>query len=353
MRLNIEGRVAAGQGRAATFTQLDWVRANTRQSLGIDPYPGTLNLRISGSSNLQAWQSWRRRSGIRIPAQRAADCDARCYPVRIADQCTAAVLLPEISDYPEDQVEVISAVGLRDTLSLRDGNSLQLSAVMPGAIKAVIFDVDGTLVNSVDAYHIAAGRAAKPYGISVSQAQIKQALNSGQEFWAMMLPEKQRKDVSLIQALREGTMQHWPDVMDEYVRAFDGLADSLQVLREAKLRLAIYTGSTGESFSALQHSALLEQFEVVVTANDVAQRKPHPEGIVRCLEILGLEPGEAAYLGDSVIDIQAAHRAGVFSVGVLTGSADATALSLAGAHRLAANNQAWADILLATNTGTR
>ncbi len=346
MAPNIQGQVVTGAGKAATFTQMDWVRNSTTQRLGIDPYPGTLNLRIIGPDNLRAWQHWRARSGIRIPAQATADCDACCYPVRIGDQCTAAILVPEVTGYPRDQIEVISAVGLRQALELCDGDVLCLSAVKPPAIKAVIFDVDGTLINSVDAYHIAAGRAAQPHGFSVSHAQVKRALNAGQQFWEMMLPDDQQNNAALIKALREDTMRHWPAVLDEHVRAFAGLADSLQTLRESQLRLAIYTGSTGESFSALRGAAALEQFEAVVTADDVARRKPHPEGILRCLELMELEPDEAAYVGDSVVDIQAAHAAGVFSVGALTGSADAVALSLAGAHRLAASNQAWGDIFI-------
>ena len=57
-------------------------------------------------------------------------------------------------------------------------------------------------------------------------------------------------------------------------------------------------------------------FDAVVASDDVERNKPHPDGILRALELLGARPEEAAYVGDSPFDVEAARRAGVHSVAV-------------------------------------
>src|SRR5207244_13327656 len=57
-------------------------------------------------------------------------------------------------------------------------------------------------------------------------------------------------------------------------------------------------------------------FDAVVASDDVARNKPHPDGILRALELLDARPDEAAYVGDSPFDVEAAKRAGVYAVAV-------------------------------------
>ena len=68
-------------------------------------------------------------------------------------------------------------------------------------------------------------------------------------------------------------------------------------------------------------------FHAIVGREDVTRRKPHPEVILRCLAELGLEPGDAVYVGDSRIDIEAGKAAGLHTVGVLTGTTTRDALA--------------------------
>jgi HAD superfamily hydrolase (TIGR01509 family) len=134
--------------------------------------------------------------------------------------------------------------------------------------------------------------------------------------------------------LRDETMRHWPDVMAEHVHALPGLEATLDRLRGAGILLGIFTGSEGESLPSLERDGLLEYFEVVVTRRDVERFKPDPEGLLKCLDELGIDPADAAYVGDSRIDVQASLAAGVMSVAVLTGAGNSASLSAAGAHRV-------------------
>jgi CTP-dependent riboflavin kinase len=119
----VTGRVASGQGEGAMFTRLPWARAAFVAQLGIDPFPGTLNL---APTDRAAWRLQRAQPGIVIEAPDPSWCNARAYEVRIAGRIAGAVVVPEIAGYPEDKIEIIAAVGLRAELGISDGDVVAL-----------------------------------------------------------------------------------------------------------------------------------------------------------------------------------------------------------------------------------
>ncbi|MAF82675.1 MAG: hypothetical protein CL797_01055 [Chromatiales bacterium] len=331
--LSFAGRVATGVGLGAGFTRLDWAYEQFLQHWGIDPFPGTLNLILDSEIDREAWRRLQARRGQRMAAPNEA-CDAILHSISIADTVTGAIVVPEVDGYPTNQVEIVAAINLRQHLSVADGDVVRLASYDWYSPQAIIFDVDGTLLNSLDGYQLAASRATEAYGYSVSQADVRQALNSNQPFWDFIIPPDRQGDKRLIAELRAATMRHWPDAMNEVVDVIPGCGDVLTSLRQAGTRLAIYTGSNGESFPPLRKAGLLDLFEIIITGKDVQARKPDPEGIQLCLDKLGLEPQEAAYIGDSCIDVTASRAAGVAAVSVLTGAGDSASLTAAGTHRI-------------------
>jgi phosphoglycolate phosphatase len=330
----LSGRVATGVGQGAGFSQLDWAKRQFMSLCGIDPYPGTLNLVVDRSEDLAVWRTVKN-SPARIVRSGDPDaCDAGLYPIRIDNSVPAAIVLPAVPGYAEDRIEIIAAVSLRDHFDLADGNRVRIAAESTRQVRAAVFDVDGTLLNSLEGYRIAASRATEPYGYEVTYEAVQKSLNLNQPFWDFIIPKDQPRDEALITKLRDETMRHWPDVMAEHVHALPGLEATLDRLRGAGILLGIFTGSEGESLPSLERDGLLEYFEVVVTRRDVERFKPDPEGLLKCLDELGIDPADAAYVGDSRIDVQASLAAGVMSVAVLTGAGDSASLSAAGAHRV-------------------
>ncbi len=122
------GRVASGRGEGQRFTQLEWAREQFAEKLGIDPFPGTLNLIVDEPEFVEIWNRLKSTPGVRIenPNDGPHDCDARCYPVSVEGQIDAAIVLPEVPGYAAAKVEVIAACGVRDTLGVVDGDSLRL-----------------------------------------------------------------------------------------------------------------------------------------------------------------------------------------------------------------------------------
>lgn len=349
------GRVATGRGQGAGFTGLAWARSQFIEHCGIDPHPGTLNIIVEHAAHRSTWRDMTRSPVAFVRPPDPGACDAALYPVSVSAApggsgaggraIPGAVVHPDVPDYPLDQIEVIAAVNLREYFGVADGDTLSLELQRPQKFTAVIFDVDGTLLNSLDAYRLAASRATAPYGYEVTDATVRQALDGNIPFWDIVLPPAGTSDEQLIETLRAATLRHFPAALAEVVSVLPGTRAALERLRSAGIRLAIFTGSGGESFSPLRDAGLLEYFEVVVTGKEVKRRKPHPEGILRCLGALGVAPDQAAYVGDSRMDVGASHAAGVTSFAVLTGAGSSASLSTAGAHRILASVSVLPELL--------
>lgn len=125
MTEKITGRVVSGLGQGAQLTQLDWARKQFVEKLGIDPFPGTLNL-IVDASDADAWQEWKTAASVEIVPPNADWCSARAYPIHVAGRVDGAIIFPEVNGYAPTQIEIIANVSLRETLRLNDGDALAL-----------------------------------------------------------------------------------------------------------------------------------------------------------------------------------------------------------------------------------
>ena len=109
---------------------LEWVQKALRESLGFSPYPATLNVRVESQKELAVWQEVKREMvSIPVDPPNPSFCRARCFLVEIEGKQKGAVLFPEVGDYPEDKIEVIAPVRLKDELRLRDGERITLEFV--------------------------------------------------------------------------------------------------------------------------------------------------------------------------------------------------------------------------------
>ncbi len=122
----IIGRLVTGIGQGKHLTRLDWARRQFIAKLGIDPFPGTVNLVIDVPDDQVVWQRVKQTDGVRInnPNDGPRDCDARCYRAVVGGRIDSAIVVPEVIGYPPNQLEIIAAVNLRDALNIADGDRL-------------------------------------------------------------------------------------------------------------------------------------------------------------------------------------------------------------------------------------
>lgn len=121
-----EGVVVSGTGEGAYFLGLDWVRKEVQRVAGFDPYSGTLNLRLPAEA-LPRWSRLRKEAGASLIPPEPGGCGARLIPVLVGDTVPAAVVVPEITRYGEELLEIVAPVRLRARLGLKDGDRLKLT----------------------------------------------------------------------------------------------------------------------------------------------------------------------------------------------------------------------------------
>lgn len=124
--IRVEGTVFSGEGVGASFVVLPWVKDQVRKKFGFDPYPGTLNLRLLDEEAVSLRDKLRKMKGIEIKPKRGF-YKANCFHVKVSGKVNGYVLIPEKPDYPLNVLEIVTAKCLRDTLSLDDGDKVELT----------------------------------------------------------------------------------------------------------------------------------------------------------------------------------------------------------------------------------
>ena len=122
----LTGKIIRGVKQAASFTQMDWVQEQCLRKLGFIPYPGTLNLEISGES-LHIIEALQKEEGIKLIPHDPKFCTAKAFPVAVGS-ISGAIIIPEedVNVHGKNIVEVMAPLRLKDALDANDGDSLTL-----------------------------------------------------------------------------------------------------------------------------------------------------------------------------------------------------------------------------------
>jgi pyrophosphatase PpaX len=206
----------------------------------------------------------------------------------------------------------------------------------------VLFDLDGTLVDSGAIILASFKHAAKTVlARDVEDEQIA-ALVGGSNLYDQMAVLDPSRVEELVRVYRE----HNRPLHDE-LQAFDGVEELVGRLSAEGRKLGIVTAK-GRATVDLAFAVIdLEPyFDAVVTADMTERHKPDPQPVLKALELLGSDPFEAAFVGDSPFDVGAGKAAGVFTVAVSWGNIHPPETLLAeGADVLVHSPQELLDVL--------
>ena len=200
---------------------------------------------------------------------------------------------------------------------------------------ALIFDLDGTLVDTVYAHVFAWQRALAEAGMPIEGWRIHRRIGmSGGLFTRAVARELGRPmsdaEVEEVQG-RHGEL--YRELLPQR-RPLPGAVDLLRHLRDGGVPFGIATsGRRPEIDASLVALGVLEDV-VVVERGDVLRAKPEPDLFLACQERMGVAVNDVTVVGDAVWDLLAARRAGMLSVGLLTGGYGEDELTRAGAFRV-------------------
>jgi pyrophosphatase PpaX len=212
-------------------------------------------------------------------------------------------------------------------------------------LRAALFDFDGTLVDTTEMIHQSMRHAASSVlGRDDIPREVLLA-NVGQPLPRQMELIDAEKAELLLEAYRRHHEEHHDDLIGE----FPGIEESLSRLRSAGIKVAVVTSKRRVSVEmALKNfPGLRNVVDRFVTMEDTTEHKPHPEPLLRGLELLGGVPKEeAVYVGDSPFDVEAAKAAGLRSVAVSWGAFSEDTLRAAEPDHLVPDIDAAVDVLL-------
>jgi 2-phosphoglycolate phosphatase len=198
-------------------------------------------------------------------------------------------------------------------------------------LRAVLFDFDGTLVDSYPAItasvnHVRAAHDLPP----LSEAEVRRCVGRGPHY----LLEHTVPGVDLPRDLLR-YRQHHPSVLRSGTRLLPGAAETVALLHRAGLRIAI-TSNKPRDFTGqlLDYLGLSASVDLYIGPEDVSLPKPAPDMLRAALRQLGIGSGDALYIGDMTVDIATARAAGVPVWVVPAGSDDLAALEAAKPDRI-------------------
>jgi len=193
-------------------------------------------------------------------------------------------------------------------------------------IRAIIFDMDGTLIDSIDVYHTIIREVMECLGMEMTYSRevIFKILSEGKNLSDIIFPPDMKNRRRIVEQFRTLIMEQFKETFSQgKVKLINEVNTLLDELRGRGFSLGIVTSSMTEVIVPfLKARNLHSHLDCVIGRTEIPQLKPSPAPLLRCMEILQVEPPETIYVGDSAVDIQAGKAAGAWTVGVLTGSSD-------------------------------
>jgi HAD superfamily hydrolase (TIGR01549 family) len=165
-------------------------------------------------------------------------------------------------------------------------------------VAAVIFDLDGTLIDSIDIYFTIVENALKRLNVLNRKAEIID------EAWAVI------NEIA-------------PQMFADNLELIQGAGHIVESLSSNGLKIGLVTSTQRQyletKMQPLKNAGVDNLFDAIITSDDVEKRKPAPDPLITCAQLLDMKPGNCVYVGDTTTDIKAGKAAGMRTIGVLTG----------------------------------
>lgn len=183
---------------------------------------------------------------------------------------------------------------------------------------AIIFDMDGVIVDSMPYHFIAWYEALRPFGVRVSCFDVY--AREGEKWDTSMRDFLSAAGVKPTDELLHRIFECRKKIFRRYFRRhiFKGAAEFIDCLARKGYTLALVTGTTRKGVMKILPAAIRKNFSVIVCGDDVKKGKPHPEPYLRAAKDLGVEPGKCVVIENAPYGIASAKKAGMFCIAVTT-----------------------------------
>ena len=187
--------------------------------------------------------------------------------------------------------------------------------------KLVIFDLDGTLLNTIDDLAMSTNHALRLFGYPEhSLAEYRFFVGNGiTTLIERALPEEARQK-NLIYQLRKAFIAYYQLHKTDLTQPYPGIPELLSHLSAKGIQLAVASNKYHQgTVELIRHYFGTDLFKVVLGQRGHIPAKPDPAIVYEILHLTGITPADALYIGDSGVDMQTARRSGITSIGVSWG----------------------------------
>ena len=205
-------------------------------------------------------------------------------------------------------------------------------------IKAILFDLDGTLVDTEKIFMKVAQKIAHKHGFELNEHETFLYGVQAETFYKIILKNR-RKDLD-IKKLVEEHKKNYEELIKEKIKIFPGAIEAVKESKE-KYKIGLVSGSDQKEIRIV-----LKKINIIVASKDTKKGKPDPEGYLRAARRLKVKPFECIAIEDSKAGIDAGKSAGMKVIGVLNGSKQ----NLSEAHKIIRDLRYLPLIVLTTKT---
>lgn len=187
--------------------------------------------------------------------------------------------------------------------------------------KAVIFDLDGTLLNTLTDLYNAVNHALCTFGFPERTIdEVRRFIGNGvKKLMERSTPAgtSEKVNAECLDCFRAYYLQH----MSDNTAPYEGVNELISALREKGIRTAVVSNKLHSAVADLCKD-YFEGIEEAIGVSVEEERKPNPVNVLKVLDIFGISADECIYVGDSEVDVETAHNAGVKCIGVTWGFRD-------------------------------
>jgi len=200
--------------------------------------------------------------------------------------------------------------------------------------QAVIFDLDGTLINSLEDIADAMNYTLSSFGFPTHNYDAyKYFVGNGlMNLVRTSIPQSALENQQMVQLCFETMIDKYQKYLLNKTHLYSGVKELLDILSSKKMKMAVLSNKANKLTQQICNSLLKEwSFDIIMGSMEDFPRKPHPDSALFIAKKLNIPPENIIYMGDSNIDMKTANAAGMFPVGVTWGFRTREELQDAGA----------------------